>query len=212
MRYALNITWRSPGLELNDVGYLRQANTVFQYTWLGYSFPKPFSIFRNLQINMNQWAGWDFGGINTFDGGNFNTWMKFNNLWSFGTGIGGEYKQISNTALRGGPSIILPGNWNTYAYLTTNNTKKLFFTIGTSLSKGLENYFTGISYWADITYKPINNLSVVLSPSLSDEESDLQYIAEDEFNGEKRYLFGSISQKTFSLTLRLEYSLSLIHI
>jgi hypothetical protein len=39
-------TYRSPELELNDIGFLRSADEINNFTWVGYNIQKPFSIFR----------------------------------------------------------------------------------------------------------------------------------------------------------------------
>ena len=53
-KFSAGATWRSPGLELNDVGFLRQADEIMQWSWLGYQVWKPFSIFRDLRLGLNQ--------------------------------------------------------------------------------------------------------------------------------------------------------------
>ncbi len=35
LRFSVGGMWRSPGLELNDLGYLRQADRLMQYVWFG---------------------------------------------------------------------------------------------------------------------------------------------------------------------------------
>ncbi|HLP61948.1 MAG TPA: DUF5916 domain-containing protein, partial [Candidatus Deferrimicrobium sp.] len=65
--YSAGVTWRSPGLELNDVGYLRTADRVMQWSWLGYQTLNPVSIFRSINVNFNQGKVWDFGGSNILD-------------------------------------------------------------------------------------------------------------------------------------------------
>ncbi|MCP4725429.1 MAG: carbohydrate binding family 9 domain-containing protein, partial [bacterium] len=57
--YDTGVTWRSPGLELNDVGYLRQADLVLQHIWLQFREWNPKWIFRNINVNFNQWSGWN---------------------------------------------------------------------------------------------------------------------------------------------------------
>jgi len=70
-RFSTGVTWRSPGLELNDMGYLRRADAIMEWVWGNYRIAKPFSIFREISFNFNQWMGWDFGGEQIFNGGNF---------------------------------------------------------------------------------------------------------------------------------------------
>jgi len=80
----------SPGLELNDVGFLNSTDEIVQIGWAGYNFNEPFSIFRNIRLNINQWNSWDFGGQHQVMGINFNGHMEFKKLWSAGFYVGAE--------------------------------------------------------------------------------------------------------------------------
>ncbi len=207
-RFLGNFSWRSPGLELNDVGFLRQANSTFEFIWIGYQVNKPFSIFRSLSVNSNQWAGWDFGGTNLFKGGNINVDMQFTNFWSFGFGVNREGRGVSNTTLRGGPAIVENGNWNLWANLRSSDRKKIRITVGGSLNVGDENASSSKNIWGSITYRPINSLSLSVEPGFSDFSSTLQYVDQADYHGDTEYLFGSIHQKTFNLTMTVNYSLT----
>ncbi|MEN8121232.1 MAG: DUF5916 domain-containing protein [Bacteroidota bacterium] len=207
-RFAFNATWRTPGIELNNVGYMRQANSIFQYIWAGYSFTKPFSIFRRININMNQWSGFDFGGLNLFNGGNISTWFQFKNLWSISSGYNVQLDGISNTELRGGPSMKEPGNRNVFLQIRTNRTKKLHSSFGFSHNKGNYQSYKSDRYWVDLTYRPVNNLSVTFEPGYSKRFSELQYVTESEFNSDPRYIMSNLDQETFDLTLRIDFNLT----
>lgn len=123
-RWGSWITWRSPQFETNDVGFLHHSDAIFQVAYITYRWAEPFSIFRNLNIEMDQWSGWDFGINNSFYGGNINTWMQFKNHWSFGGGFDIEGSARSNTTLRGGPSLIVPGGSNYWINFGTDGRKK----------------------------------------------------------------------------------------
>lgn len=71
-KFMFAVSWKTPGLELNDVGYLQSADNIMQVFWTGYRFYKPFLIFREANLNLNQWLIWDFGGNLTEPGGNIN--------------------------------------------------------------------------------------------------------------------------------------------
>ncbi len=66
--YVAGFTWRSPGLELNDIGYLRQTDVMMQYLWAGYRTFEPFGPFRSVNINLNEWSGYNFGGRDHIQG------------------------------------------------------------------------------------------------------------------------------------------------
>lgn len=206
-RFLFNATWRSPGLELNDAGYLKQANTIFQFLSVGYSTAKSFSIFRRINAEANQFSGWDFGGVNVFDGANINAFTQFTNQWVFNLGTSFEFHNIENTLLRGGPSMKMPASWNYFTGLGSNSTKKLFGEFSFSQNSGDENYLKSTNYEIELTYRPIDRLSLSASPSYSLFNTELQYINEASYNNNARYIFGTLDQETFALTLRVDLNI-----
>lgn len=208
LSFMANVTWRSPGVELNDIGYMRRANSIFQYLWAGYRITEPFSIFRSININANQWAGWDFGGTNTFKGGNINAWSQFTNLWTFNFNVSAELNNIDNSILRGGPAMNIPGNYNYSFGFGTNSTKK--FRAGAHFwnNCGFDDSFKYYGIFSSISYHPFNFLSISLSPDYYYRNADLQYVSTETYESEDQYLFGEIHQKTFSVTARIDLNIT----
>ncbi len=210
LRYSFDATWRSPGIELNDNGYMRRANSVFQYIWANYRIDKPFFIFRKINISANEWAGWDFGGTNTFFGGNINTTFQFKNLWSIRGNISREGSSVDDTALRGGEALHTPGNWNYNFNLNSNLTKKISFNAG--FWDNIIDLNTGRNYgiWAGLTLRPGNILSVSINSNYNYYNTELQYINTDTdiITDENRYIFGTIEQNTLTFTGRVDLNLT----
>jgi hypothetical protein len=207
-RFVGAVTWRSPGLELNDVGFLRAADNILQFVWVGYHTTKPFSIFRNVNLNFNQYQGWNFGGEQLFNGGNINFFLEFKNYWSLGAGIEVSGKALSNDALRGGPSLKVPGGWNYWFNIRSDSRKKLQFELGGSNYRGNLNSTRMARYWWGFTYRPVNALSFTIHPSYSTREENLQYVDTMELTDSNRYIFALLRQKTLDITLRLNYSIT----
>ena len=206
--YGFNLSLRSPGFELNDVGYLRRANSVFHFVWVNYKITEPFSVFRNVNFSTNEWSGWDFGGVSTFWGGNVSASTEFKNLWTFRFNLTKERYNVDNTLLRGGPSIKTPGSFRYGFNLGTNSTKKIKVFAGFyHNNKGNDS---GRSYgiYGRISYQPLNVLSLSVAPNYNFDNTELQYVETVDFNGEERYLFAEINQKTVALTLRINYNLT----
>ncbi|MBQ0740504.1 hydrolase, partial [Aquimarina celericrescens] len=61
-RYEGGVFWRSPELELNDIGFLRQADDVRQFTEINYLFLKPTKFYRRAATGFNQSGAFDFEG------------------------------------------------------------------------------------------------------------------------------------------------------
>jgi hypothetical protein len=208
LRFWTGVTWRSPGLELNDVGYLRSADRIMQWVWLGYRIWKPFAIFKNFNININQWQGWDFSGEKVFKGGNVGLYTEFKNHWGLNFGINPQGESISTTALRGGPALRWPGGWNNWTSIHSDERKSLSFNIGVNncwVNNRTERYK---NFWFEVTYRPNTKLSLSLSPSVSSDKTKLQYVDTVDAPDGNRYIFASLNQKTVGITVRLNLSIT----
>ncbi len=206
--YATFLNWKSPGLELNDIGFVRNTDEIFHVIWVGYRIWEPFSIFMRLNINLNAWNGFDFGGTHLYKGGNINFNTQFKNYWTFGTGVAYNGESVSKGFLRGGPSMIIPDGINTRINISSDSRKKLTFSAGANNSWSLQQHSRSQSYWMSTAYRPFDAFSVSLRPMVALNQPELQYVTRRSLNGENRYIQASLNQKTYSLTLRLNYSIT----
>lgn len=207
-RFLFNVTWRSPGLELNDIGYMRWGDNVFQFIWGGYEFINPFKGVRQMQINANQWAGWDFGRTTLFKGLNLNASVHFSNFWRVFGNYTHDFSNIDNSELRGGPSLHLPGGGNFNIGFGSNSTRK--FRVEANYNNGWNNeghrssqYFSG-----EVAYRPLSTLAFQINPSYQISHSNMQYVNEFWVDDESLYLFADLKQKVFNLVLRIDYNIT----
>ncbi len=201
--------WKSPGFESNDLGYLRKADEIGQIIWSAYSINKPFSIFNRVRFNTNLWTFWDFGGTRTNTGGNFSINTQFKNMWS--TNIGYNFNlnnQVSNTLLRGGPSVKLPGYNMLSLFVNSDSRKKLSVNTNANYRAGNEGYSGFRSINAGLTYRPLNTLSISASPGYSVSETQLQYVSKASYQEDDRYVLASLKQKVLSMSVRVNYTIT----
>ncbi|MGQ9800521.1 MAG: DUF5916 domain-containing protein [Candidatus Saccharicenans sp.] len=206
--FSTGITWRSPGLELNDMGFLRYSDVAMQYFWAGYRFYKPFSIFRNLNLNFNQWTGWNFGGERIFAGGNVNAWAQLKNYWSLSFGLNRQFTGLSQSALRGGPLLRVAPAWNIWSSVQTDSRKKLRLALQAQWRQADNHDNLTWNLGPQLTYVPVPAFNLSLRPSYSIFRSELQYVATVDYEGDKRYVVSKIDQKTLSLVVRFNLSLT----
>ena len=202
-------TWKSPGFESNDLGYVRRSDEIAQVFWSGYSINKPFSIFNRIRFNTNVWNFWDFGGNFNGTGGNFNLFTQFKNMWSTSVGYNVNLNnQVSNTQLRGGPAVRLPGYNSIWFNVSTDTRKKLTINSSFTYREGNEGYSSMRSAGILFTYRPLNTLSIRINPSYSVSGNQLQYVTRQSFSGDPRYIMASLSQKVLSLSFRVNYNIT----
>jgi len=198
--------WKSPGFDLNDVGYLQNADALMTGLWTAYRFDKPFSIFRQIRPNANFWTGWDFGGTHLFTGGNLSLYVQFKNLWWANLGGNYEGNSLSNSLLRGGPSMLHPSSVNGWFNLGTSTSKKVYATVFANGSHGGENSSGRYSAGINLTAKPGQSFTATLSPSWSRNRNDIQYVTRTETGD--RYILAQINQQIVSMSLRMNYNIT----
>lgn len=203
--FQTGATMRSPELELNDVGFLVQSDFLSQWSWAQYRILKPFSIFRSIRINGNQYLTWDFDGVNIYRALNFNTHMQFNSLWYLGMGSSIYGKAISNADLRGGPSIKYPGGKEFWMYVSSNDNKKFYVDINPWIAYGDHDNYIGGGADLGLRYQPTDALRLSISPGIYLNHDELQYVDDYESNGKGEYVLGKIDQVTYSASIRVNY-------
>lgn len=200
--------FKSPGLELNDMGYMQTADQVLSVLWTGYNFTEPFSIFRRLNLNNDVYLTNDFGGQLTGLGYEYNVYAGFKNYWGAGFGGGFNFMEVSNRMLRGGPSMYLPNNGRFRIFLMSDDRKAIEGGTFVRFNWGQEDSHLSSSYTVFMTFRPLNTLSISLYPSYSHNLNELQYVTQDNMDGDPRYIFGSIDQKVLSMSLRINFNIT----
>jgi hypothetical protein len=208
LMFETGVAWRSPGFEINDLGFMRSADQINQFTWVGYSKRNPFSIFDRAQWNANQWLDWDYAGNFLGDRYNTNANAQFRNKYHVWTGLTRTNEFTSNTALRGGPSSLWPGDWAFNIGGGSDQRKDIHGSAGTYIRKGDHDSATFHEMWLDLVVRPTKALRFTVSPSYFTDERELQYVTTEALDEDERYVFGSLDQETFVLTVRLDYSIT----
>jgi len=208
-RFESGVTLRSPGLELNDIGFLLTSNEINHFTWAGIRWQRPFSIFRNAMINYNHWFRWDYSGQFLYSAFNYNAHATFKNNWQSGTGTTWNNYEVSNNALRGDHSLRRPAGMGSWGYVRTDSRKKVAFNLNLNYFWGFENTIKGGDYSLGITYQPINSLNISLSGNYSTywRRQD-QFVTSIDYNNMTRTIVSEVDQKTLRFVLRLNYNIT----
>ncbi|HAS45260.1 MAG TPA: hydrolase [Microscillaceae bacterium] len=208
VRFETGVTWRSPQLELNDLGFMREADDIQNYAGISYNSLKPFGLFRSGAITYQHWLKWDFeGNFNYFD------WDiavdgTFTNNWTATFGIFSQPHIFSKSLLQGGPRIYLPDQYGVWWGLGTDNRRKVFLNVDGWTKTGGEGSYYLLSTGFKLTYQPLNRLSVSMAPRYTTIQDRLQYNTSVKFGVNDRFITSKLHQETFSVALRLNYSIN----
>ncbi len=203
-RYSTGFSWFSPGVELNDLGYLNSADRIDQENALSYLIIKPFSIFRTLNVGLTQFNSWNFNGSYLGSANTLTISTSFLNKWTLTGSLKHNLESLDMRILRGGYDMIVPYSLISTALIGTNPSKKIIGKFNLGLNKSGENSASGLIFEPSVTLRPISNLKFGVTASYSDNQNRLQYVSTVNYQSEKRYVLGTIDQKTLGLTFRVD--------
>jgi hypothetical protein len=201
-RFEINSSWLSPSLDLNDVGYIRQADLINEGTALSYVSTVPGRIFRNYTLGMDQNASWSFGKepvdsrMRLF----FNSMLR--NMWNLNAYIRKNFSYYDPRVLRGGAALMTNPFWTFYLNTKTNNSRDLQLQLSYTGNYNEDNLQTLNNLSATLRWLPLKNIRINGTVSYSDLLQKQQYIFKKSLPVNPLYMFGDLRNKTVEFTLR----------
>ena len=207
--FETGATWRSPGFEINDIGFMRTADEINYFAWAARRWQQPFSIFRSFQINGNYYSTFDFAGTSLNQSINTNLHANFTNFMRAGGGGSYVLQRASKTDLRGGPVLRQTPGVEYFAYVSSDSRKKVTAYLNYYGFSTFDASERQASYYVQANWQALDALSLSLIPNYSRFQRADQYVAQLATGaGETAYLVGQVDQRTLSTTLRLNYNLT----
>ncbi len=207
-RYTTGVFWRSPELELNDIGFLRQTDEIRQFANVRYLFLKPTKLYRRANIFAEQFSTFDFEGNYNRIQYELNGYINYTNNWWTEVGFGHKPRIFTNTFLQGGPRWRFSDENFVFLFFGSDNRKKFNFTVGHVNTWAQQNNFAFQRYVVRLRYQPFDALSISLNPEFRLNPNKTQYVTETDFNGTPRYITANIDQQTLSTSIRINYNIN----
>jgi len=204
-RYSAYVGFRSPGLDLNTIGFLSTVDQINQSINVEYVVNEPQGNIREYSIGASQNNNFNFAGEYLQSSLHLNGRIKFENKWNYRVNYNRFFDETNTRLLRGGPSIYTQGFHCASAGFHTNESKKVSFGF---------NYHTHIfdsklskenSISPNLTWRATTSLKLAANMHYSLETSGFQYI-DDDYDNE--YFMASLKRKTLGVTLRADYAIS----
>jgi len=204
LRFSENFNWRSPGLELNDVGFLKMADILAQKSRIGYDVTDPNKLFLRYSVYIEQENVWNFGGEHLYSTFGTEYSSRFHSYWNIITGIKRMSTTLDMRILRGGPSFKMPGNWELSFGFSSDTRKKFSFNLNT-LYQTYDDHSWSITLSPALDYRISSAFQMNINGYYSSNFNNYQYVTTVNPGSDKQYLMGHLDQQTFGITLRLDY-------
>ncbi|MGH9386277.1 MAG: DUF5916 domain-containing protein [Vicinamibacterales bacterium] len=207
-RFNSYLGFKSPGFDSNDLGFQRRADERNVSNWFQWRDFVPSKFVRTYAFNLNQWAGWNFGGDRLFSGGNVNMHWTWANYYSNGFGINVNGAQLRDRVTRGGPAVRGNTGKGIWFYFNTDNRKP--FSVSYFGNHWVENGVSRMNgFNPSINWRPSSSISLNLGVRYDLNHDDAQWVKNvKDAAGKTRYVFGHIDQTTSALTTRFNYTMT----
>jgi len=200
--------WRSPGIHLDDVGYLREDDKFIQKGEAMYKIWNPFLVFRTFSVSLKRYFNFNFDWELVNDGWFSTTEAEFKNYWKLYFETRHAPPELKLRELRGGPMLLVPTQHNYVVKIDTDIRKKSYIKFEDTFIKKDDGFSIDNKLSADIIWRPANNIMVSAKPFYNIFKQDLQYVCTQNYMNDKRYIMARIDQETFGVTCRFNYSIT----
>ena len=209
-RYGFGGDLRTPGLELNDVGFQTgTTNRMLPYIWAQYHQDEPSAHVLNWQVNADVFEISTFEPLVESYGFECDASVQLPNQWQLG-----GHCMISNNlwdvqALRGGEALHGDPNMFLLGWLSSDPRKRVAVSITGHGTRTPASDETDFELDTAVTIQARSNVDVSLGPSWYARIDPLQYVDQPvDTVGTTHYIFGTIHETTASLTLRANWTFS----
>jgi hypothetical protein len=200
---------RTPGFEINDIGFLRQADQQAWTSWANLTFNQPNRVFQQLRWNFNNWEYWSAAGLPTERAFNTNVHTQFTNRWWLH--LGGTIGQLGATycdrCARGGPAVRQDPYVSPWINIEGDDRRPLVPSVSVNYTRGDQGRSETIDVSPTLDLKVSSRFTASLSAEYNHNRNDVQYFGTfTDAGGGLHYTFAHLEQKTLSLTWRLGYT------
>ena len=199
---------RSPGFEINDLGYLRRADQTSWSTWVGWFDRNERFFYQRLQWNNNWWQYWTTDGLPLEAAYNTNFQITLKNNW--GVHFGGTLGQLGATyddrSARGGPAFRQDRYVAPWAFINGNDRRAVVPYFGVNVYNVGNGKNRSWNFSPEIDYKVSGRFSSAFSINYGRNVSDYQWYGFYDDALGPHYTFARLNQTTTSATVRLNYT------
>ena len=200
--------FRSPGFEVNDLGFMPSSDFITQWFWVQRRNDRPGSVLRNWAVNLNAGSSWTFGGELRHRNGNVNfSGTTLGNL-AFWGGVNLNDMGFSTNMLRGGPGIRTARSLSGWHGIGTDGRRDVQVSLNGSWSARPETDSWSASVNPNLRWRPSGRATLRMGPSFSRRIEDRQWVQAVSTDDGTEYVFGRMVQSTLAMTLRTDLAVT----
>jgi hypothetical protein len=208
VNWKLRYDTRSPGLETNDVGFLRRADAHDQRAELDLRWLQPGKIFRQFRWGFDQSAQFTYGGERTQTRLSSNVNADFHNWWNVSFNIQRDFDALNTRMLRSGPAFRTPGEWQFRVNGRTDFRRPVQLSGG--VTRTVEDFSNATGWRANMRLglRPPGRFGISWDMRMSWTTNDRQYVTQHTTTDSTYYVLGRLDRQDASLVMRLDFAIT----
>jgi len=196
--------YRSPGINFNDMGYIREADFFGTSADMSYAMNTPGKWIRNYEVSLSHEARWSFGKENTGNEAGIDFNLMTNSHWSFNASYAYAFSHLDTRELRGGPALRTDGEHQAGLFVSSNSARDLSAYTGMHYSAFAREGSDRKNIHAGINWLPVRRVKLGTQATFDFIDYNQHYVQTVEAGNMTDYLVGRIDRRTLSLTFRGE--------
>jgi hypothetical protein len=213
-RFETTYQRRSQGFELNDLGFLRQADQQSWNTWFAFQSRRPSSFYQTAFWNFNWWQFWTAAGAPVERAANTNVHAQLNNRWWVHGGV--TAGQLGTTfcdrdCTRGGPAVRADPYLSVWAEVDGDERPAFTPYVWFNYLRGDAGRTERFNGNVQVAFRVASQFRTTWTLRATHNVKDVQphgIVADTISPFATHYTFAHFDQKEVSFTGRLDYTLS----
>jgi len=213
-RFETSYQRRSQGFEVNDLGFLLQADQQSWNTWFAFQSRHPSSFYQTAFWNFNWWQFWTAAGTAVERAANTNVHAQLNNRWWVHGGV--TAGQLGATfcdrdCTRGGPAVRVDPYLSVWGEVDGDERPAFTPYVWFNYRRGDVGRSERFNGNVQVAFRVASQFRTSLTLSATHNVKDVQphgVITDPTPPFATHYTFAHLNQKEVSLTGRVDYTLS----
>jgi hypothetical protein len=206
--FSENFSWWSPGIDLNDAGYMHMADLIDNYLQISYRSTEPGKVFRNYMLSLSMSDSWNFGGMNTNNAVSAEFAGILSNKWEINLYETYAITHLSTRLLRGGPALWMSPHWEHTFMINTDRSRRVSFKLHNTGLVSSDGITRQLMLEPGMNLRLGNHIYIMTEFEYTHSSDNFMYVTQETADRELQYIMAKIRQKTYNFTLRFNYNLT----
>ena len=210
-RFETSYQRRSPGFEVNDLGFLLRADQQSWNNWFGVQSLHPSSLYQTAFWNFNWWQFWNGAGLPLERAANTNVHVQLNNRWWLhaGTTLGHLGPTFDDRRARGGPAVRVDPIVSSWAEWDGDSRPVVVPALWTNYWRGDGGRSESINLGSQVSVRIASQFNTTIGVSVTHNIDNTQpFSPATDSTGTTHYPLAHLDQKTLSFTGRVDYTVT----